>query len=136
MIKDFPLVSIGLPCYNRPEGLEKALICFTEQSYINIEIIVSENNSPNEKVESIIKKYSEKDKRIIPFKQSENQGGFFNFKFVLEQARGKYFMWASDDDYWENTLVEKAVNLSKERYCGVSEMLGKSAKIIYDIEYR
>jgi putative redox protein len=30
--------------------------------------------------------------------------------------------------------LEKAVNLSQERYCGVSAMLGKSAKIITSIE--
>jgi putative redox protein len=30
--------------------------------------------------------------------------------------------------------LEKAVNLSQERYCGVSAMLGKSAKIIVRIE--
>ncbi|MEI6747610.1 MAG: OsmC family protein [Bacteroidales bacterium] len=30
--------------------------------------------------------------------------------------------------------LEKAVNLSQERYCGVSAMLGKSAKIIARIE--
>jgi putative redox protein len=30
--------------------------------------------------------------------------------------------------------LEKAVNLSQERYCGVSAMLGKSAKIITRIE--
>jgi len=29
--------------------------------------------------------------------------------------------------------LEKAVNLSQERYCGVSEMLRKAAKISYEI---
>lgn len=32
--------------------------------------------------------------------------------------------------------LEKAVNLSQERYCGVSAMLGKSAKIITKIEIK
>ena len=31
--------------------------------------------------------------------------------------------------------VEKAVNLSQERYCGVSEMLRKNSPISYSIEY-
>ena len=31
--------------------------------------------------------------------------------------------------------VEKAVNLSQERYCGVSEMLRKNSPISYRIEY-
>lgn len=31
--------------------------------------------------------------------------------------------------------VEKAVNLSKDRYCGVSAMLKKNSPILYSIEY-
>jgi len=31
--------------------------------------------------------------------------------------------------------VEKAVKLSKEKYCGVSAMLGKAAPVEYEIEY-
>ncbi|MEQ9403623.1 MAG: OsmC family protein [Cyclobacteriaceae bacterium] len=32
--------------------------------------------------------------------------------------------------------IEKAVNLSQERYCGVSYMLGQVAKLTYDISYK
>ncbi len=33
-------------------------------------------------------------------------GGVFNFKFVLEKATGKYFMWAVDDDEWKIFLKD------------------------------
>jgi len=40
-------------------------------------------------------------------------------------------------EFWGSELpldkIEKAVGLSKERYCAVNAMLGKSAKITYDI---
>jgi hypothetical protein len=29
-----------------------------------------------------------------------NRGAVWNFNYVLQQARGKYFMWAAHDDYW------------------------------------
>jgi len=32
--------------------------------------------------------------------------------------------------------IEKAVTLSQERYCGVSFMLGKAAKLTYEIVYK
>lgn len=32
--------------------------------------------------------------------------------------------------------IEKAVTLSQERYCGVSYMLGKAAKLTYEIAYK
>jgi len=35
----------------------------------------------------------------------------------------------------DQAKVEKAVNLSQERYCGVSEMLRKNSPISYSIEY-
>jgi putative redox protein len=35
----------------------------------------------------------------------------------------------------ERTKMEKAVNLSKEKYCGVSAMLGKAFPIKFSIEY-
>ncbi len=36
-------------------------------------------------------------------------------------------------DSLDQKKIEKAVNLSKDRYCGVSAMLGKTAKIDYEI---
>ena len=35
----------------------------------------------------------------------------------------------------DKAKVEKAVNLSKDRYCGVSAMLKKNSPILYSIEY-
>lgn len=95
------LVSIGIPTYNRPELLENVLRSISNQTYKNIEVIVSDNATSGEnknKVESVIEKY----KRLIPnltfFPQKENLGAAENFRFVLRKASGKYFMWAADDD--------------------------------------
>ena len=41
------LVSIGIPTYNRPEDLEKCVKNLLNQTYPNIEIIISDNNSNN-----------------------------------------------------------------------------------------
>ncbi len=35
----------------------------------------------------------------------------------------------------DHTKVEKAVTLSKERYCGVSAMLEKASKLTFEIVY-
>ena len=101
------LVSIGLLTYNRPLSFKKALDSLVSQSYKNIEIIIGDNSENNE-TEKIYKKYI-KDKRIKYYKHNENIGMMANYKFVLDLAKGKYFMWSSDDDYWDNTFIEKAV---------------------------
>ena len=51
-----------------------------------------------------------KDSRISYFKQSVNRGPWSNFLFVLEKARGEYFMWAADDDEWETDFVSRCLS--------------------------
>lgn len=100
------LVSIGIPAYNKPDGLRHTLECITSQTYNNLEIIISNDGSPNINTEVIVLEYSKRDPRIKYFSHDINRGGFFNFGFVLKQATGKYFMWAADDDEWDNTYIE------------------------------
>jgi len=52
---------------------------------------------------------------------------------VFSEIRLKYIFWGENLD---KAKVEKAVNLSKDRYCGVSAMLKKNSPIDYSIEYR
>ena len=50
MITDtnLPLVTVGIPTYNRPKGLERTLQCILNQTYANLEIIISDNcSAPN-----------------------------------------------------------------------------------------
>lgn len=105
-----PLVSVGLPTYNRPEGLRRALDCITGQTYRNLEIIVSDNASTDDQVEKTIREFMARDSRIQYFQQSENKGSAFNFRFVLEKANGEYFMWAADDDIWDREYVDSILN--------------------------
>lgn len=100
-----PLVSVGIPTYNRPEGLRRTLACITGQTYRNLEIIVSDNCSPDSETEMVVREFMSKDSRIQYFCQVENKGAAFNFKFVLEKATGEYFMWAADDDEWSPNFV-------------------------------
>jgi glycosyltransferase involved in cell wall biosynthesis len=109
-----PLVSVGIPTYNRHEGLYRTLDCITSQTYKNLEIIVSDNCSPDPQTESVVKEYLAKDSRIQYYRQDENKGMTYNFKFVLEKSTGEYFMWASDDDEWDSTFISKCINILKE----------------------
>ena len=101
-----PLVSVGIPTYNRPNGLKRTLDCITQQTYKNIEIIVSDNCSIDPNVEIVVKEFQAKDNRICYFRQSENRGAGSNFLFVLKKSVGKYFMWAADDDEWEPEFIQ------------------------------
>ena len=104
--KDQALVSVGMPTYNRPDIMVKALDSLLNQTYKNIEIIISDNASPDEKVKSIAETYCSQDKRIKYIRNSENIGPSANFWSVLNLSSGKFFMWAADDDSWEKDYIE------------------------------
>lgn len=105
-----PLVTIGIPTYNRPEGLERTLDAISKQTYQNLEIIVSDNCSDKPEVLSIIKRFAGQDSRIKYYIQEKNLSIVPNFQFLLDKASGEYFMWAADDDNWDLNFIETCVN--------------------------
>jgi len=104
-----PLVSIGIPTYNNPEGLRRTLQCMANQTYKELEVIVSDNCSSVEGVQEIIQEFLGKDFSVQYYRQNENKGPFFNFEFLLKKGTGYYFMWAADDDEWEENFIETGV---------------------------
>src|SRR3989344_2279047 len=104
-----PLVTVAIPTYNNPSGLKNTLKYITEQTYKNLEIIVSDNNSPGIETKKIVEEFSSKDSRITYFKQKRNIGAWMNFYISLQKAKGDYFMWAGDDDKWLPLYIEKCV---------------------------
>jgi glycosyltransferase involved in cell wall biosynthesis len=105
-----PLVSVGLPCYNRPEMLKRAIECITNQTYQNLEIIISNDASSNPLVKPMLDGYAAKDSRIWIYHQPTDLGCYGNYYFVLQQATGKYFMYIQDDDWWELDAIELMVS--------------------------
>jgi glycosyltransferase involved in cell wall biosynthesis len=101
-----PKVSIGIPTYNRPNGLLRTLQQITSQTYANLEIIVSNNASTDPMVAAVANHCAKLDPRIRAVHQSENLGIIRNFKYVLQAATSDYFMWAADDDEWDIHFVE------------------------------
>lgn len=104
-----PLVTIGIPTYNRATGLRKTLEQVTTQTYSNLEILVSDNASVDPNVQSVIHEFALTDRRIRPFLQTENIGAARNFRFVLKASSGDFFMWASDDDHHSCDFVERCL---------------------------
>ncbi|WP_018985061.1 glycosyltransferase family 2 protein [Methylophilus methylotrophus] len=101
-----PLISVGIPTFNRPESLRRVLLEINQQTYKNLEIIVSDNASTGSETENIVRKVMQNDSRVRYIKQPKNIGPVHNFQFVLMQATGEYFMWAADDDWHDQKFVE------------------------------
>ena len=93
-----PLVSIGIPTYNRADGyLRECLTSALKQTYPNIEVIVADNCSSDNTAE-LMKSFSTN--RLRYYKHPKNIGPQNNFNFCLDQANGAYFLLLHDDDLW------------------------------------
>jgi glycosyltransferase involved in cell wall biosynthesis len=97
-------VSIGIPTYNRRAYLIRAIESVLAQTYRNIEVIVSDNASPDDTAEHV---RALSDPRIVYFRQSKNIGMIGNFNACLQTASGDLFLMLSDDDLLEPTCIER-----------------------------
>jgi glycosyltransferase involved in cell wall biosynthesis len=103
-----PLVSIGLPTYSRAGSLSRAIESVLDQDYRNIELVISDNASVDE-TEAICQDAARRDTRIKYLRQQTNIGATANFREVLNQSTGEFFMWLADDDWLEQSYVGSCV---------------------------
>lgn len=105
-----PIVSIGLPIYNGEKLMRKAIQSILSQTFTDFEIIIS-NNASTDLTEQICKEYEKNDYRIRYFHQKQYVNWVVNWDFVLEKAKGEYFVWIAADDSWEPTFLEKNIEV-------------------------
>jgi glycosyltransferase involved in cell wall biosynthesis len=103
-----PALTIGLPVYNGEQYLAQALDALLAQTYTDFELVISDNAS-DDATEDICRAYAERDERIRYVRQPVNIGADPNHHFLVEQARGRYFKWAADDDLYEPELLRRCV---------------------------
>jgi glycosyltransferase involved in cell wall biosynthesis len=101
-----PLVSVGLPTYNRAPSLRRAVESVLAQDYPNFELIISDNASPDG-TQALCEEFSRRDSRVRYVCQPVNLGLAKNFEFVLAEARGEFFVWLSDDDWFDPAYLSQ-----------------------------
>lgn len=106
VLSERPLVTVGIPTFNRPAGLQHTLECIRNQTYQNLEILISDNCSTTTETRAVALAHEQADPRVRYHRQEQNIGLEANFKFLLEQARGEFFFWAADDDEWTPEFIE------------------------------
>jgi len=107
------LVTIAIPTYNRADKyLKQTLESALNQTYENLEILVSDNCS-TDNTEELVLSYS--DSRLRYFKQKENLGPRGNSNFLLSKAKGKYFHMFHDDDRIDHDFIETCMKKAEDR---------------------
>lgn len=111
----YPLVTIGIPTYNRADGyLKEAIQSALNQTYPNLEIFISDNCS-DDNTEGLVKSFNVS---IIRYhRHDKNIGGTNNFNFCMNNARGVYFLLLHDDDKIDEDFIEvcmQAINFKDD----------------------
>jgi glycosyltransferase involved in cell wall biosynthesis len=139
MKESYPLVSVCILSYNRPQGLKNTLKAICGQSYANLEIIISDDYSPNAEVEKIANEFATSDTRVKFYRQKQNIGIIENHRFLLSKVTGKYMMWACDDDWWHMDFIKICVDALEKNddavLCTTNSSFLKNAKKVYTDHY-
>ena len=112
-----PTISICIPAYNAEAFIGPTLETLLDQSYKDLEIIVSDNNS-RDCTANIVKLYQEKDSRIrltnCPVIRKDGSlrtislSAVDNFNHVLTMAKSDFVaLYHADDLYHRNILTEQ-----------------------------
>jgi glycosyltransferase involved in cell wall biosynthesis len=103
-----PLVSIGLPTYNREPLLRKAAAAVLGQDYPNLDVVISDNAS-TDGTEAFCRELAARDPRVRYVRQATNVGATKNYLAVQALATGEYYMNMADDDTPAPNYVSECV---------------------------
>lgn len=114
-IKDRPLISIIVPCYNTSKRyLDELLQSVIDQTYSNWELCVADG-STEKSARQYISEACLQDKRIKYIKVGENLGIVGNTNKALEKAKGKFVAFMDHDDTLSPyALAEIAITINED----------------------
>jgi len=126
-------ISICIPQYNRAKLLVKALRMLENQTYENIEIVVSDDCSTDDTIERISELKKTFRFPIILGTFEKNQGYDRNYRRCIELATGDYaFVIGNDDTIYSDDSIQFLVDFLVENnypeigYCNYVEEKNKS----------
>jgi len=118
------LISVVIPAYNNPEYTRKTIESVINQTHRPIEIVLSDDNSPNSLKALADEKRVEcgPDLEIKYYRQKENLNYYFNLQFVLGEALGKYVVLLDHDDWMidQNYFADAIKAIEEQPNCYMS----------------
>jgi glycosyltransferase involved in cell wall biosynthesis len=116
-----PLISVGMPVRNEEQYLHAALTALLAQQGVRLEIIISDNAS-SDGTAAICQEFCASHPGSVRYHRfDQNVGASANFAWVLGQASGEYFMWASGHDLWDSDyLLECASALAADSHAMIA----------------
>lgn len=121
------LISIIIPVYNVESYLERCINSILNQTYKKFEAIFINDGSTDNSLD-ILKKYQEKDKRIIIINK-DNAGTGAARNDGLNKARGEFISFLDSDDWYDEEYLEELYKNLKDSN---SDIAMCNLKVVYD----
>jgi glycosyltransferase involved in cell wall biosynthesis len=103
-----PRLTIAIPTLNRAGLLGRAIESAMAQTSLEVEIIVSDNGSTDD-TPAVIERYA--DGGLRAFRHPATIPATKHGQFLVEQARGEFFLGLSDDDFLEPEFAAEVLAL-------------------------
>ena len=135
-----PRVSVVMPAYNSEKYIGEAIESILNQTFTDFELIVLNDSPDNKELESIVKKYANKDKRVKYVKNSKNIGIPKSRNKLLKLTKGEYIACMDSDDISLPERFEKQIEyMNAHPECGVLgtwfQLFGKDTTIVRHPKY-
>ena len=102
-----PLVSVVIPHYGGTDILGECLTSLNKCSYPNLEIIVVDNNSPDDSIQFIKSNFTE----VKLIRSEFNRGFAGGCNFGVQHAKGEYLLILNNDTIHEPDWIDHLVNM-------------------------
>jgi glycosyltransferase involved in cell wall biosynthesis len=103
-----PCVSVCLPVYNGETYVGDAISSICEQTFEDIEVIISDNAS-TDGTQALCREAATHDSRIRYFRGDTNRGLAWNWNRAFELATGRYVVWIGHDDLMAPDYIRQCV---------------------------
>ena len=131
-----PRIVVGIPCYNRPHGLQETIRCLQAQTFQDWRGVICDNASPDPRVAEIGEDAARRDPRFRYHRHPTNLGAIANFHFAAHVETAEFFMWGSDDDLWRPQFMETNLRLLEHHpqtalaFCAV-ESINRDGEVLF-----
>lgn len=114
--KTKPKASVIIPTYNRDMFIERAINCVLNQTYMDLEVVVVDDESTDNTREIV---NGINDDRVKYF-YKKNGGCSSARNYGIKHSKGEYVAFLDSDDLWDPAKLEKQVAvLESEKDCEV-----------------
>ena len=110
-------ISICIPSYNRPSGLQRLLESIDSKRHVNeIQILICEDNSPKRsEVKSVVDEFKKNSPFQVKYIENEvNLGHGANWRQCSKQADGEFLLYMGDDDDFIPEALDPFIDLVKD----------------------